>query len=180
MLTSLAILLPSPPTLCTRVVPAGLQSPTFLQPQKLMTLSYLRLGLKLWLVSHLSYFLFCLFPGFCGGGDAISSMWFCMLQSGLSSPSKILMINQKTWRRKSLRRKLKNVLVKVSWVLIGIFISCHISIMRGQASYSRRCLLAEQHGPVLSFYQRKSNYHSGATLWKSLSSLESLKKGSYV
>lgn len=115
MLTSLAILLPSPPTLCTRVVPAGLQSPTFLQPEKLMTLSYLKLGLKLWLVSHLSYFLFCLFPGFCGGGDAVSSMWFCMLQSGLSSPSKILMINQKTWRRKSLRRKLENVLVKVSW-----------------------------------------------------------------
>lgn len=129
VLTSPAIVLPSPPAHCTRVVPAGLQSPLSLQPGKWDDIEfprymqsgvepgqdavYLRPYLKPWLLSHLSYFLSCLPPVTWLLWDAVSSMWFCMLHSGLSSPSKILVINWKTWRRKDLRRKSENVLVKI-------------------------------------------------------------------
>lgn len=51
------------------------------------------------------------------------------------------MIKLKTWRRKYLGRKLKNVLVKLSWVLKGIFMLRHITIITDQESYLQMYLL---------------------------------------
>lgn len=89
LLTSLAIVLPWPPTPCTSVILAGLQSPLSLQPGKLDDIEfprykqpgvkpgqvaiYVRPDLKPWLLSHLSHFLL---PAFCFLASVVEEMHF--------------------------------------------------------------------------------------------------------
>lgn len=125
-------------------------------------------GLKLLSLSCLSYFFpaYLLFTGFYGGGDAVSSSSFCMLQSGLSSPSKILIITQKAWRRKDLRN-LKNALMKFAWVLIRIFISCHILIITDQVLFAGMFVCRTTRHRLLFLFSRRPDYHD-VTFWQSL------------